>query len=230
MRGAQAHLEAFIRTIVITSIMSRVSNGPGTIKSTVKQWREVLKDRFGLELDPQQFNRLKTLLMRKAPRPGKPAKEARGFEVLREVKEGWYCNTNDGFKRYPSEFEASEWLEGVLALGHETLDEPLPCPVPPLAIEDPVEDGGWDVDETTKQEAAEMTEDVTNMGVTDMNVRQSLRLVRQDSDVRRFQADPKSAPILETLQMLMDSGKITLSELQKFVDSASDAKRGFATK
>jgi hypothetical protein len=86
-------------------------------------WRKILLERFGLELDTRQFDRLKKLFVRKSGVPGRLAKEAGAFEILRELKEGWRCNTTEGFRRYPSEFQASEWLEEVLALGHKVLDE-----------------------------------------------------------------------------------------------------------
>ena len=41
------HMQAMIRTIVISSIQSRISNGPGALKGTVVGWRKILEERFG---------------------------------------------------------------------------------------------------------------------------------------------------------------------------------------
>ena len=93
------------------------------------------------------------MLVRKSPRPGIPAKEARVFELLRGDEGGLALHDHRGVQELPERVRGVGWLEAVLASGHgrigdvegamasahegaetfDARDDRLPGPVPGLA-------------------------------------------------------------------------------------------------
>jgi hypothetical protein len=85
----------------------------GPIRMTHDQAKEIIRVRHGIDLDPQQFQRLKRKFVTSLPAEvGKVVRPAERFELLREVKKGYLG--------VPSESEVTGLLPVVLPSNGDT--------------------------------------------------------------------------------------------------------------